>query len=400
VGVTRSASRTQTHHPSMHRLIYISAIALLCGYAWLHPLANWDRIGYAGAVLAAEGKPLTDIHTGAYATVANTAYYDALIGDRGTSAVARRDVYRNPYHFAELLPLYSNKPLYTMSIELLHRSGFGLVAVICLASIVSFAALAILLWTWTGKYLSGWGRVLAAIGLLLVPPLWTVHRMAVPDGLSLVVCLLGLYLITETQLVGWGASALVLSVWIRPDNLALILAILVVLASGRSLSRITVAVLAGFAVMSAWVIAHYSTSYPFASVLHFSLVERLTPVGESVAGLPPESYVHALARCAVSFFTSGGCLIIPTVYATVRWGKSTLDRRILFALIAGSVTHLIVYPDFQPRYFVVLWIFALTQAVFVAKERLHVAWYPASALSADLGRPPATDRLGVYVGNQ
>jgi hypothetical protein len=97
---------------------------------------------------------------------------------------------------------------------------------------------------------------------MLTPPVWDLARWPMPDALSCMISLLALYLLLEKRSLAFGFIILLLSGYVRTDNMLLAVAVLGYLSIvRRTVEKTKAAVLAVLAIGSVWLINHFAGDY-------------------------------------------------------------------------------------------------------------------------------------------
>jgi hypothetical protein len=202
------------------------------------------------------------IQHNAYEALAGTHEYESL--NKGDAA--RVDSYDNPYHFAELLPLYSVKVIFVAAILCLHKLGVSWVQTGHMISGMSYAAMGMLVAFWLGKYVNGYKSTFVWLCIMTVPTVGKTACLFTPDALSCGLAASAAWLILERQRYWWGMSVALLTVWVRPDYLLFIGILAVALWWIRKVSLVEAGIVIALALGSYALIASYSGSYglPFS----------------------------------------------------------------------------------------------------------------------------------------
>src|SRR5690348_13184643 len=129
-------------------------------------------LSYIGNVVALKTTNAVKIHAAVYGEVRASMPREAaqrLLGNDGSGAPVRPnnrlDRANNPYHSTEFLPCFAIRPLYIELINLLHKSGVGLIRSTTIISSLSYFLLGTLVFLWLSSVI---GEALAAACALLL----------------------------------------------------------------------------------------------------------------------------------------------------------------------------------------------------------------------------------------
>ncbi len=296
-------------------LLYATMVLLVGVWCFRNPMLNWDLIQYSAQVFLLEGQDADAVYEGTYAELKAEIpadRYRDLVGDpdvltmKGANpmSVYRLDVATNRFHFAEQFPLYAAKPLYVAVVSVLHRLGLGLVRATLVPSIVSWALLCLLAFKWVGLYLQGVPQLVCSSLACFSPPALLLPRLSTPDSLSALLVLLALYFLLEKQSLTLFSGLLLLSLFVRTNNLivlSFVLSYLVFRARGRL--RITIfqyAVLLSVGVAVVFTINHFSGYYGWSTLFYDSLISPLTAPAEALVHVPAKTYLLIVKGCLLN----------------------------------------------------------------------------------------------------
>jgi len=136
----------------------------------------------------------------------------------------------SPTHLRQLEPLYAIRPTYVDAIAMFTRVGIPIQRSINLVSAVSFFGIAILLLVLTG-------RPFYAGLLLATPAVLVIGRLGTPDALSTLLLITAFWVLMRDRFHA-GVALMILSVWVRTDNVLLVIAVLGWLVWKRKLSAL------------------------------------------------------------------------------------------------------------------------------------------------------------------
>jgi len=340
-------------------LAFAAVLTLASLRAYQYPEYSTDGFSYMANAVAMSGASVRVIHDAVYQEVKAgipQPVLNHLTGEDETdSAQSRsfRERAANPYRFAEFLPCFAVRPIFNQLVYVLHyKAGVGLLRATVVIPVLSYWLLGWLTLLWISRYMAAhWAPVISAL-LLLSPPLWDLARSTTPDALSSLIVLLALYLLFEKQKLLPGTIFLLVSIFIRTDNLLLVLAVLALMCMAGFGLRVSEAVmLAVLAVMSVAVINHFAGDYGAKVLYYRSFVEPPIAVGEITPRFGFREYLLALRAGLtgavhaqyIPFFLMG-------VVALLR----RPPRPILALAIVTTIyttAHLVIFPNPEMRFF-------------------------------------------------
>lgn len=192
-------------------------------YGWFRPDYNWDLVAYVATALEPQHTDLESLHRAAWEAVEVRVTPDKL-RDLRDGDVYRLAQWQSPENFQSQLGMYRVKVLYVELIRWLAPL-FGMVnAAVLLSILPSLAFGALTLW---------WLRAADALqaGLVLAPALMVADfrsmvSASTPDMLVSLVSVAALYALWRGRDL-LGCALLLLSVFVRPDSVILVFAILI-----------------------------------------------------------------------------------------------------------------------------------------------------------------------------
>ena len=205
-----------------------------------------DLLSYAGNVALMEKGDVVAAHQSVYAEKL-TPHLRGTDGHNAAAAMLRRRA-SDPYYEATYLPYFSVKPLYLITLTVVRRAGLSLTETVRLVSAVCYFGIAVLLWVYTRSMLS--------LLILLLPEVIELGQANGPDAMSVFLLLLGFWFLFVDRR-DLGILPVIVSVWVRPENvIAAIAALVVIYFSGRINWKQALA-LAVLSVFSFALISHY-----------------------------------------------------------------------------------------------------------------------------------------------
>jgi len=215
--------------------VFVAALSWIC---FLRPVSDdFDRYIYEALV------------RGRYQDVQNIY---PIVKHENPRAEAS-SVLDSPAHLAQLEPLYAIRPLYLEIVAVEAGAGEPIQPAITLVSALSLFGI--------GMVLLGWTHRPAYCALLMATPaIVLLGRIGTPDALSSLLVLSSMWAIVRERLLP-GFLLLLVSIWVRTDNVLLVFLVLVWLAAIGKLSLSHSAVLALLAAASVVFINHFSGNY-------------------------------------------------------------------------------------------------------------------------------------------
>jgi len=314
-------------------LAFSLALAAVC---FLRPIAeDFDRYIYESLVRA-RSQPISQIYE--------------IVKHESPRAEAS-SILDSPGHLGELFPLYAIRPVYVEVIAKIHDVGMPIQRSITLVSAASLFLIAwILAWA-TRNYLYS-ALVMSMPGVL------EVGRTGGPDALSSLVVISGCFLALREKLFP-AILLLLISVWIRTDNVLVVVAVLAWLLWEGKLRAGYVFVLASLAAASVELINFFSGNYGLKALFYFSFIH-----GRSPAEITPHVTVVDYARVFLQSAQSVGPQLAPwLLLGFAAWRLNSPIRKFLIPLSAACVAHYALFPSPEARYFV--WAYLITGAVFI-----------------------------------
>jgi hypothetical protein len=325
--------------------LYLGFIAGVSWACFRHPVADdFDRYIYEALV------------RGKYETV--EVVYPVI--KHSNKRAEESSVLDSPTHLGQLEPLYAIKPLYVRAIETTPFTRLPIQGRINLISALSLFGIGIVVLGWTGK---PWYSAL----LLATSATVVLGRMGTPDGLSTLVVLAGLWAVSRNRLL-IAVVLLLVSIWIRTDNLLLVIAVLGYLLWQKRMTLVDAAAISALSVGSVAFINHFSGNYSWPVLFQFSFIG-----GRSPAEIDPRfsaaQYLGVAARSAETIIPQ---VAIWALLGVVAWKWSSPYRGWLIPVWIAVVAHFVLYPSPESRYLV--WAFVVTGVIFVcAVERPTLA---------------------------
>jgi hypothetical protein len=206
--------------------------------------------------------------------------------------------------------------------------------------------------TWISRYVAApWAQLLSLL-LMLTPGIWDLARWPQPDGLCCMMSLLALYFILEKKWVASGLAILLASVYVRTDNVLLVLTVLAYLSIlNHTVDKTKAAIMAAVAVGSVFLINHFAGDYGAKMLYYRAFLGVPLAPGEMTAHFGFHDYLVAL-RAGVTAIIHGDFI------AFALMGAVGLLRRppravvgLTIVALAYNAIHFLIYPLVEIRYF-------------------------------------------------
>lgn len=338
-------------------LLYACFCLALATAAYLRPLPTFDRYLYAGAVASLRYSDPATIHRIA------RAEFDAQPSPFNFSSVADEpyfaDVHNNPDHFAQQLGLFRVKLGYVAAGYALWRaglpilSGLRLISACCLF-VVGIAALA-----WTHD------AVLSAL-LLLTPSVLNMGRMVTADPLSTALVFLALFALV-TRRDRPAVYLLLVSIVVRSDNLILALILLAWMVWQGRLRLSAGGLCAALSIAVSVLVNRIAGLYNWRVVMQHGFVKPVIEPIRHPVFISFTGYLHALAGLRAIPYTFMTIWILVALAAWKRLPKSSILRDLLPLAVIYIVVRLVMFPNFDDRFFV--WFYLLAGVTLIQTAR-------------------------------
>jgi hypothetical protein len=330
--------------------LYLGFIAVVSWACFRHPVADdFDRYIYE-ALVRGKYEPVEVVYP---------------IVKHSNKRAEESSTLDSPTHLGQLEPLYAIKPLYVKVIEAIAFTGLPIQSRINLISALSLFGVGIIVLAWTGK--PGYSALLLASSAIVV-----IFRMGTPDGLSTLVVVAGLWAINRSRLL-IGILLLLVSVWIRTDNLLLVIAVLGYLLWQKRITLVDAGVMGTISASSVALINHFSGNYSWPVLFQFSFIGGKSPA-EIIPHFGITQYLGVTARSAETIIPQVAIWMLLGIMA---WKRTPSESGLLIPVWITVVAHYVLYPSPESRYLV--WAFVVTGAIFVDALRCSTRVRPPLA---------------------
>ena len=289
--------------------------------------------------------------------------YDALIRGRNQSVEATYRIVKHESpraeassvldsaeHLGQLEPLYAIRPLYIECLSGLS-SGLGPQTSISALSAISFFFLGTVLLVWTRNPLLS--------GLMLISPaVLSLGRLGTPDSLSTLLVVSGIYLLYKEETLP-AVLLLLISIWVRTDNVLITLAILGCLAWEKQMRGLYAGLLGVLALATVTFINHYAGNYGYLVLFRYCFIGGKYPA-EIAAQFSVGEYSRAFLTGLQTIFPQSAPWIL---LGSLAWRWMPLRSSLLFAVAAAATLHFALFPSPEARY--LTWAYLVCGAMFV-----------------------------------
>ena len=217
---------TQRQRRGLYISLSTALFVLVVGWRNVHAIStdfgyNMDLIFYTGCALEFKYDNIETIQKKTYEAIrksVNTRHFKFLTAKNWK----RKLYYSEPEHFANMLPFYRSRVMFTGAMYLLHEAGVSVSESAKVLNTGAYAVASILILVWLTRRFSWIVGPLLAAGLLSAPYLTKTARLATPDMLLTMWIVGCLFALIELGKRRTGLILLLLSLLIRPDSIIFI----------------------------------------------------------------------------------------------------------------------------------------------------------------------------------
>jgi hypothetical protein len=288
-----------TPRPTAALLILIAGLSLLSWFVWSRPsYLFWDVLCYSALAGSKSADPI-QLHDMAYA-VAESHFADDVVKELEYGPVDgdyRRDLYLNPWHFAEQLPFYSVKPVYLLAIRGGTLLGLDILTSMRLVSVLPYFALGVVFYLLLAHTID---PVYSALGSVLTMASWPfldAGLLPSPDALLASVAIAGLLLVFTHKKYLPGLCLLSIAPFIRTDGLVLlVIAVAYLLWKTPEFPKHLAIALVVFVVVVKAALDTFGGAYRYDVLFYHSFVHRLGGPREAHVRLTLTDYARAMKK--------------------------------------------------------------------------------------------------------
>lgn len=338
---------------------FVVFLTLAAFRAYQYPAYTSDGLVYMANAVAIRGATIPEIHDTVYREVkagVPQPTLDHLLGNEPVATAQSRSFHEravNPYHFAEFLPCFAVRPAFNELVYLLHyKLGVGLLRAPILISVVSYLVMGWIVFTWMSRYVAApWAQFLSLL-LMLTPGIWDLARWPQPDALCCMISFMALYFILEKNWITAGLTILLASVYVRTDNVLLVLTALAYLSIvNRTIGKSKAAIMAGVAIGSVFLINHFAGDYGARMLYYRAFLGVPLAPGEMTAHFGFHDYLVAL-RAGTTALVHGDFIpfALMGVVGILKRPPSAILGLVMVAVVHNAC-HFLMYPLVETRYF-------------------------------------------------
>lgn len=351
-------------------VLYGVLVTIIAWNAFVRTSLNWDGLVYGAIILSIEEHDPRIVHTRIYDAVgqevnlldnsqkvANPNLVDA--------SSYRKDLACNWRHFYQQFGLYRVHVLYTGLSWIFYKLGLPVLQSTRAVSSFSYLAIAVVIFVWLQKLAPGIGGMLTSLVIMVQPPVLMLAQLSTSDCLSTAIVLWAMYLFLQYQAFTACCLLLLLSLLVRVDNLALLLAFLAVaLVSERTVNKASLLRFLGWvigAILVSLALMHLTKSYSWSTTFSHGLCSYMTTPNDTKAHISLRTYLHVLKYrfwclpyTAQPYYALLGVMAI--MLSRFKFGLEMLRRdpqaQVVVALLLGLAARFLIYPCAEDRYFI------------------------------------------------
>jgi len=200
---------------------------------------------------------------------------------------------------------------------------------------------------------------------MLLPPVSLLGRNTTADALSVLLGLSSLFVIFELDRVAIGIGLLSVAIWVRTDNVVLIVPVLAVLCFQRRLQLWVGAVFAVISVAAVLVINHAAGDYGIRMLYYRNFLGTPLAPGEMIAHFTGRQYLY--------FFLSGFKAMlnsfVPVFLILSTVGLNRRTAPLLGVVTAYVMLHYVILPNWIDRWMGVFYVVTCMVAAMNIKQR-------------------------------
>lgn len=370
-GAVAGVARALTRRLFLDRLAgiaFIGMFLLIAAYTVIRPDYNWDMVAYVATALEDEIPDAAALHAETWREIEAANPPPARLYDIQQGNPYNLHQWQNPQDFQSQLSMYRVKMGYIWLMQAL-RPLTGLVDAAIFLNVLPLLAIGLVTYLWM-READAMQAALLLGPALLIADLFHMATAITPDILLAAVSLLALYMLARGRDLAAGAL-LFASVFIRPDNVVVIFALLItaVLFGWRLMPMLLTFV----ASMAACVLIQKLNGHPgWWAHFYFSCVE----IQNSMAGFHPDFSLAAFAQG----YLRGAVISIadndwPAMLVLLVCGWALLNKAgrmpagrgnaLLFAMAIGTLGKFASFPLPDDRfYFVTIGGMAVLMAIY------------------------------------
>jgi hypothetical protein len=320
---------------------YLFFAAVVCWTCYRQPIAGeFDRWMYDAVVRTNLGQSIDHVFE---------------VVKHSSPRIEQSTAVASPGHLGIIEPMFAIKAIYIEVISLMAKAGIPIEKSISLVSVVGMFAIAMIIGLWTRN------PVLSAL-LVMSPACVELGRSGTPDALSAAVVLGGLWAVASDR-VFLGLSLLLISVWVRTDNVLLVLTVIVWLLWSARLRLYQASVVATLAVASVFAINHFSANYGWLVLFRCSFLLCKPPL-DNLPRLTLREYFSVFVPNLETLAPRAALWLLLGLAA---WRINRRWRQLLSIIAITAVGHFLLFPSPEER--TLIWAFLAAGIAFVLSLR-------------------------------
>ncbi len=310
---------------------YLALLCTLATAAFLKPAPeDFDRYVYEAILRTRAGEPLDSV-------------YQIVRHDSPRAQAS--SLLETPELMAHQEPFYTSRPVYLAAIRVVKLSGLSYQESISALSALAYIGIGVIMLLWTRQF---WLTALLAAS----PAVLDLARHGIPDALSTLVLLAACLSLVHERWKYAGLALLVFSIWVRTDNVLLVVAVALCFGFRGLLPWKYAALAALAAVFSVLWINHVTGNYGWAVLFRRSFLGWRDPVTSlhyvtirEYAGVMLQGIRDSVAHSQASLW-----LLVAGLF----WHRLKLDstaHTLLIATAFAAITRFAMFPVIEDRYF-------------------------------------------------
>jgi hypothetical protein len=216
------------------------------------------------------------------------------------------------------------------------------------------------------RHLSGWSAFVLSSLLTIAYPVLLLGRLHTPDGMSAAVLLSCLFLMFELRSMFWALLLLLLSIYIRTDNVVLAtlaLGMLCVAKDARLRIRwshgLILLLVAGSSVLA---IDYFAGNHGYSALFYNWFINPLADPAQDVH-ITAGQYFEAL-RAGIAGFQKSHALPFLLLGALAVCARVSPLRGVAWLMLAAGTLRFFMFPDYEDRFFALIYmIFAIAGCI-------------------------------------
>ncbi|MEI5678157.1 MULTISPECIES: hypothetical protein [unclassified Mesorhizobium] len=377
-GAAEALGRAASNRTLLDRIAAVFFLAIflfVAAYTWVRPDYNWDMVAYIASALENRTESPEQLHAETWKAVSEGAR-EAQLYNLQYGNPYNRHQWENPADFESQLSMFRVKLGYIEALRALEPFT-GITRAAILLSVIPVLGFALICLFWLSREQALQGAILLAPALI-VADAFHMTTAVTPDMLLALISMGALYLLAKKRDIA-ACLLLFLSVFVRPDNIILIFALLLTaIAFGWRLLPIALTFVASFA--ACLLISKLGGHPGWWAHFYFSCVE----IQNSMINFHPDfslaAFVKGYARgAAVALLDNDWPPLFLAILAgwALLWraGRTGTGREnaLMFALAIGTLGKFASFPLPDDRFYFVFLAGMAMLLVVMWKPRFDIA---------------------------